>query len=100
MTIYRKCEGRYVETEVDGELVLMNTATGRFFALEDSALAIWRAIDGNRDLATIADELAERFGTDAATVASDSGEFLADLVAAGLVEAIPAGHGGAGRDGA
>lgn len=27
MTIYQKCEGRYVETEVDGELVLMNMAT-------------------------------------------------------------------------
>ena len=87
MTIYRKCEGRFVETEVDGELVLMNMATGHFFALEESALAIWRAIDGQRDLAAIVVDVAEQYGTDAATVASDSGEFLADLVQAGLIEA-------------
>lgn len=86
MTIYQKCEGRYVETEVDGELVLMNMATGRFFALEDSGLGIWRAIDGERDVAAIADEIAGRFGIDAATVAGDSGEFLAALVEAGLVQ--------------
>lgn len=92
MTIYRKCEGRYVETEVDGELVLMNTATGRFFALEDSALAIWRAIDGERDVAAIADDMAGKFGTDAATVAGDSGEFLAALVEAGLIEPRDAGR--------
>lgn len=92
MTIYQKCEGRYVETEVDGELVLMNMATGRFFALEDSGLAIWRAIDGERDVAAIAAELAGQFGTDAATVVSDSDEFLANLVEAGLVEAHGAGR--------
>ncbi len=100
MTIYRKCEGSYVETEVDGELVLMNTATGRFFALEDSALAIWRAIDGERDIAAIAADLADRFGTDAATVTSDSGEFLAELVEAGLVQAGAVEQQGAGRAGA
>jgi len=37
-------------------------------------------------VAAIADEIAGRFGIDAATVAGDSGEFLAALVEAGLVQ--------------
>ncbi|RVQ67062.1 PqqD family protein [Croceicoccus ponticola] len=86
MTIISKCEGRYVETEVDGELVLMNTATGRFYALETSALAIWRSIDGQSSRAQIAAALAREFNVAEETVATDMAAFLADLTDAGLIE--------------
>lgn len=38
-----------VETELDGEIALMNIDSGDFFALKDTALQIWRRIDGVAD---------------------------------------------------
>ncbi|WP_066559632.1 PqqD family protein [Croceicoccus bisphenolivorans] len=86
MTTITKCEGSFVETEVDGELVLMNTATGNFYSLEDSGLAIWRTIDGNRGRADIVNTLAREFDETPEAIAADVDAFLASLADAGLIE--------------
>lgn len=86
MTIIRKCNGQFVETEVDGEVVLMNTASGTFYSLEDSGLAIWKTIDGQRGRDAIVDTLAADFATDRSAIADDVDAFLATLTGAGLIK--------------
>lgn len=85
MTTPTKLTANFVETEVDGEVVLMRLADGDFFALDGTGLAIWQAIDGTRDRAQIMALLAERFDVPKAMLAADLDHFLAELAGAGLV---------------
>ena len=48
--VIRKAIGKFVETELDGEVVVMNVDTGRFHVLKETGLAVWRLIDGERSL--------------------------------------------------
>lgn len=86
MTAIRKSEGRFVETEVDGEVVIMNLDTGNFFALEETGLAIWRLIDGNIDRESLVARLAEQFGETADAIREEIYAFLQSLKDAGLIE--------------
>lgn len=85
MTMIRKREDQFVETEVDGEVVVMNTATGNFFALEASGLAIWRAIDGAAGRDEIVAGLAHDYGESESAIAADVDAFLDRLNDAGLI---------------
>lgn len=84
--VYVKRTDRFVETEIDGEAVVMELETGDFFSLSGSALSIWQMIDGTRDRASLLAAVAAEYGASAGEVASDVDEFVADLVAAQLVE--------------
>ena len=84
--IFRKSTGKFAESEVDGELVLMNIDTGHFHALKGTGLAIWRLVDGKRTLAAIQAELQRDYDVDEARCRSESAQFLASLKAAGFVE--------------
>lgn len=56
--------------------------------LEDTAALIWHAIDGLRDSAAIASAVAAAFEVDGAAVQGHVEQFLDDLRAAELVEAL------------
>lgn len=86
MTTIRKREDQFVETEVDGEVVVMNTATGNFYALEASGLAIWRAIDGTAGREAIVADLAREYGESESAIAADVDAFLEHLDGAGLIK--------------
>lgn len=81
-----KCEGSFVETEVDGEIVLMDLDSGLFYSLEDTGLAIWRAIDGTRTADDIAALMAREFGESIEVVSAHVNEFIKTLAEAGLVK--------------
>lgn len=82
----RKATGKFVETELDGEIVLMNVDTGRFHVLKETGLAIWRLIDGKRDLAAIQSELMGRYAVEEAQCRAETAKFIDMLNGAGLVE--------------
>lgn len=85
MTPIRKREDQFVETEVDGEVVVMNTATGNFYSLEASGLAVWRAIDGAAGRDEIVAGLAREYGESESAIATDIDAFLDHLDDAGLI---------------
>ena len=80
-----RAEGRFSESRIDDEVVLMQIDSGEFFSLSGTAAAIWELIDGTRNRATLVAELAERYDADPTHVGSDVDAFLAKLGAAGLV---------------
>lgn len=84
--IYRKAISHFLETELDGELVLMNTKSGRFHALKDTGLSIWRLIDGSNNLESIKDMIVDQYGIDAQTCDIEVKAFVDAIVEAGLVE--------------
>ena len=77
---------RFVETEIDGEMVVMELETGDFFSLSGSALAIWQLIDGTRDRASLAAAVAAEYQLTESQLAGEIDAFVADLKAAKLVE--------------
>lgn len=75
----------FAETEIDGEVVLMNLETGDFFSLTGTALSIWKLVDGVRESDAIAAELSREFAVDAVEIADDVETFLDQLGQAGLI---------------
>ena len=86
MSKLRKAAGRFSETVIEGEVVVMNLDDGVFFSLTGTAAAGWHLIDGTRDRAELVSALAKEFATDPQTVAADLDPFLGQLIEAGLVE--------------
>jgi hypothetical protein len=84
--VIRKAIGKFVETELDGEVVVMNVDTGRFHVLKETGLAIWRLIDGERTLAAIQSELIARYAVEEARCRTETAKFVELLSGAGLVE--------------
>ncbi len=82
----RKATAKLAETELDGEIVLMNIDTGSFHALKDTGLAIWKLIDGHRDLPAICDQAMALYDIDADTCTAEVGQFIDQMVEAGFVE--------------
>lgn len=85
MTAIRKLSSAFVETELDGEGVLMSLKSGEFFALRDSSLAIWKAIDGMRTRQDIAGILAADYTENPEIILQDVSAFLAQLKDAGFL---------------
>jgi hypothetical protein len=72
--------------EVDGETVLLDTATGTLHQLNYAGAAIWSRLDGLRTVASIVDELSREFGAEPDDVARDVEQFLSGLAERGLLE--------------
>lgn len=77
---------RFVETEIDGETVVMELETGDFFSLSGSALSIWQLIDGTRDRTALVAAVAAEYCVTEAQLAGEIDAFVADLKAAKLVD--------------
>jgi len=85
MTAVAKLANSFVETSIDAEVVLMRLSDGDFFSLDGTAVAVWQAIDGDRDRAEIVAAVGEQFGEAAGVVAADVNAFLDELAAAGVI---------------
>ena len=85
--ILNKRPERFVETEIDDEVVVMDLASGNFFSLKETGLEIWRLIDGTHDRAGITAALAAAYAVPDSEIAEDVGVFLDQVLAAGLIEA-------------
>ena len=83
--VIAKLTGRFTETEIDDEIVVMQLDTGDFFSLTGTGTAIWRLIDGTRDRQALVAALCVEFGAPQAEVTADVDEFLAKLRGAGLI---------------
>lgn len=84
MAAVRKLTQNFVATDVDGEVLIVDLDGGELFSLSGTARAVWEAIDGARDEASIAALLAERYDGEAATIAADVSALVEQLEAAAL----------------
>ena len=80
-----KAAGRFTETTIDDEIVVMSLDSGDFFSLTGTARAIWLALDDQPDRAGLLTTLAAEFGAEPNELAGDVNAFLAQLAAAGLL---------------
>jgi hypothetical protein len=74
--------------DLDGVVILLDAARGRYFRLEGSGAAIWRRLDSAQTLPSLISATAAAFGVPTSTVESDVQAFVDDAVADGLIEAL------------
>lgn len=85
MIRYRRAEG-ISETEIDGELFLVELASQQIFHLDRAASALWRLLEGPMDETEIAQVFAAAFPEmEDARIAADVSAALARLSDGGLV---------------
>lgn len=74
--------------ELEGEAVLLDLASGRYFGLNASGVRIWALLAEGGDLAAIRDRLAEEFAVAPDAIAADLLELCATIENEGLVDRV------------
>ena len=85
LPIVKKIAGEFVETEIDGELILMHIDSGRFFGMKETSLVIWKLLDEYEDTDDITSALLELYSASQADCADDVMKFIVDIDRAGFV---------------
>lgn len=84
----KKCPEAFQSAEVDGELVMIHGETGKFFALKDVGLDVWRKLDEEPELDAICTALAEEYDADEATIRDDVYAFARRIIGFGFAHAL------------
>lgn len=74
-----------LSTEVDGEAVLMNVESGKYFNLDPIGSRIWSLLEKPISLAALQSQLLAQFEGDETTIRSESQSYIDDLITRGLV---------------
>jgi hypothetical protein len=78
------------EAPLQGELMLFDPATSRFFVLNRTMSFVWRRCDGEHTPSGMVREMTEAFeGVDAAVAERDVRDALSELEALGLLAPAP-----------
>jgi hypothetical protein len=85
MAAIRKAFDRFIETDIDEEVIIMRQDNGELLSLTETAATIWRLIDGSRDRAALVGALAKTFASDKSVIEADVDEFLLRLRETGFL---------------
>jgi coenzyme PQQ synthesis protein D (PqqD) len=78
------------EAPLQGDLMLFDPGTSRFFVLNRTMTFVWRRCDGAHGLAEMLQDLRSEFGdVDASTAEGDLKKALGELASLGLVVDLP-----------
>lgn len=86
--VRRSGPDRFVQVEVDGELVFMDVGEGMFYSLKEAGIRCWRLIDGGgcMTVGALVRGLREEYEVDEETCRRDLSVLLDELAAVGLVD--------------
>ena len=81
----RILETDVVWRELDGEVVILNLATGNYYGLEGSANDMWRLLVEHRSTETVAGIMSREFDVDADHVRADLDTLVHELARRSIV---------------
>lgn len=82
--VYRLGDEVSFEPVGEGAVILL-LRSGQLYSCNESSLSFLRHLDGVRKVDDVARRMADEFDVDAATLANDLPELIADLVAEGII---------------
>ena len=82
-----KISSAAVKTVIDGEIVIMNVDSGNFFALKDTAAAIWTRLEAGVSPESMVESLSSEYDLDNVSVQDEVDAFLDQLHQLGLLDA-------------
>jgi len=65
-----------VWSELDNEVILLDTSSGDFYSLNETATEVWKRLESNDSVHQIATHLAAKYGIDLAQAAADVSELV------------------------
>jgi hypothetical protein len=71
---------KWLSTEHDGNVIMMDSENGRFLGLNATASLIWRLLDVPRTLGELGASLAEDYSVDAEQAVNDMRPLITDLL--------------------
>lgn len=74
-----------------GETVIVDPASGRYYGLDGTAVRVWALIQTPRRVSAVVDTLFEEYEATRAVLFQDVIALLRELCEAGLVEVVPEG---------
>jgi hypothetical protein len=74
-----------VSRVVDGEAVLLDLASGKYFGLNEVGSSVWEHVQEELAVATLLERLLDEFDVEAPALRSDVDELLAELQSKGLI---------------
>ena len=80
-----KLAGRFSETTIDNEVVVMSLDSGDFFSITGTSREIWQLIDGTRSRDAIIAELATVYEDNPGSIDVDVDYFLNQLRDTGFI---------------
>ncbi|HXP97178.1 MAG TPA: PqqD family protein [Telmatospirillum sp.] len=83
-TIIRR-HSEQVTAEIDGQVVVMGLAQGKYAGFDDIASIIWRRLESPQTVSALCDGLARDFAGDPAVIRQDVCDLLDRLDALGLL---------------
>ena len=83
-----------LESEIDGEAVMMSIDKGEYYGLDAVGTEIWQLLERPRSFGEICEVLLERFEVDPETCRADVGSFLTGMLGDGMLRLVePDGAG-------
>lgn len=80
-----KASADVVSRIVDGEAVLLDLASGKYFGLNEVGSCVWEALEQDVTVAALQERLLAEFEVDPTTLRADLNELLSDLERRGLI---------------
>jgi hypothetical protein len=77
--------------ELNGEAVLLDLKTERYFGLDDIGTRMWQLLDGNGHVEAAYARLLQEYEVDETTLRHDLADLIDRLAEAGLISVQPAG---------
>ncbi|MDX2054191.1 MAG: PqqD family protein [Polyangiaceae bacterium] len=74
-----------VSEVINGEAMLLNLSTGRYFSLNSTGAFIWRQLETHGDVGRIVGELAATYSLDERKAVEDVNALLSELTAQALI---------------
>jgi len=77
-----------MSTTLEGEVVILNLATGTYFGLNDVGTVIWETLDQPRTMPELRDAMLREFDVSSEVAETDLTRLIEELIAAGLVRRV------------
>lgn len=81
--------GGMESAEIDGEVVVLDTERSRYYSVNESGAALWKALSEGTTRTALVQMLLDEFDVDEARATADVRTFLADIAAQGLLATQP-----------
>jgi len=76
----------HLAAEIDGQVVVMSLAQGKYIGLNDMATTIWRRLEHPKSVSDLVGDLVRDFDGDAIEIQRDSLDLLGHLYEVGLIQ--------------
>lgn len=75
--------------ELEGESVLLNLESERYYGLDDIGTRLWHLLAENGDVAAACEQLLKEYRVEPDVLERDVSQLLSSLASAGLVKVVP-----------